>query len=95
MTENQQKYYKYIIDELLSDTETVDVDGSPYVKFKFVERKLFSVRYLVPFFKNGITMPSWLHDYLVDTYGLYEEETWTIWDEYRKIILDKIDEGNT
>jgi hypothetical protein len=95
MTENQQKYYKYIIDELLNDTETVDVDGIPYVKFKFVERKLFSVRYLVPFFKNGRIMPNWLHNHLVNTYGLYEEENWTIWDEYRNIILDKIDERNT
>ena len=83
-----KKYLHRVLDQIVSETK-IDLDEkkvyftfspSPFFLFPDAFFSPFSISYLPLFF-----------DHCRDIYGLNDDEIDYVWDEYKEIILDKIE----
>ncbi len=97
MKDNQKKYLDRVVDLIVRDTR-IDYEkekvyppfvlfhthlSSPPSHYSFLSySRILSSNHFLQFFSR----------YCKDTYGLGEEEIDYVWDQYKGIILDKINE---
>jgi hypothetical protein len=91
MDKRKEKYYNYVLNDLVSKTE-IDYDNERvYTPFS-------SPLSHPSFFSFYLSLTSFLYlspisHHCKVVYGLTDEEVFYVWDQFRKIIKDKINNG--
>jgi hypothetical protein len=81
-----KKFLHRVLDQIVSET-TIDYDeGRMYTPFLFLSSPIFPISLLFSSF-SPIVPPFSKH--CKNIYGLNEDEVKYVWDEYKKIILNK------
>ena len=88
MKDNQNKYLGKVISLLVRDTRIDNSIILPYLKFAFPTSFLSPIRHL-----KNLNPSAFFVKYCENTYGLSYDEIKYVWDQYRGIIKDKIDNG--
>ncbi len=78
-------YLNKVVNQLVNET-TIDGDG---VSTPFSPHS-FSPYFLSPF--SSLFPPTYFSEFVINYYGLTEEEIKYVWEQYRNIIKDKINE---
>jgi hypothetical protein len=92
MEDKQKKYLDKVIELLVKNT-VIDFDRG-LVSFPFINtRSLYQTN--IGFFHSDSTeyilFFNLFSKYTKDTYGLSKDEVYYVWNKYRHIILDKLD----
>ena len=103
MDKRKEKYYNYVLNDLVSKTE-VDYDNES-VNFPFPIHPITHT-YPTPVHRSPssrflyhTSLPAYSYFFLSFSehckvvYGLTDEEVFYVWDQFRKIIKDKINNG--
>lgn len=95
--DKKERYYDYIINDLIDTTQIIGDDGDNYwseVEFPFDKGSTYGIRYLnlrghdnmgKTFFKLFIKFAH----YIVNVYGVKPEEFSMIWNRYLDELVDK------
>ena len=88
------KFLNKVVDQIVSET-TIDYDeGRLYTPFSPIS---YHFSYLISFLQSPICYRPLLHRLLrihcKNIYGLNDDEVNYVWNEYKEIIIDKINNG--
>jgi hypothetical protein len=85
-----KKFLNKVVDQIVRETE-IDYDKEE-IQFPFFSDSS-SFRFYSSYILVSIYVPSSLTKHCKDVYGLNEQEIDYVWEEYKHIIKDKIDNG--
>ena len=81
-----KKFLDKVLDQIVSETE-IDYEKG-IIHFPFINRSLFASSFNPPFFPSSLSLHLFKH--CRDVYGLNNEESKYVWEEYKQIIKDKL-----
>ena len=92
---DDKKYLDKVLDYIISRTK-IDYDNN-LISTPFFLPPPSSFSFFISFFSSlsihsSLYFPSFFSDYCKRFYGLTEDEIEYVWEEYKKIILDKINQ---
>ena len=92
MNKRKERYYNYVVNDLVKKTEIDYVNGRMYTPFpyNFPITILFFTPVYSSFFSSFVCSFS---KHCKNIYGLNDDEVKYVWNEYRDIIKDKINNG--
>lgn len=93
----KERFLKFVVDDLVENTKIVawinfhtrSLNG--IVNFPFFDSNDFDIEYYDKVYSPLVMLPSLFSDYCVNNYGLHRYETKVVWEKYRTIIKDKIE----
>jgi len=89
MKDNQKIYLDKVIEFIVRDTK-IDYEGKvmKFPFFRFYHQYLFTTH-----IKSTLNNTSYFKNYCKDVYGLTDQEIEYVWNQYKDIILDRIENG--
>jgi hypothetical protein len=86
----QEKYYNYVVDDLVKNTE-IDHDQET-IKFPFYYNYILPL-HPTPFLFSLSYLSTIFSKHVIERYGVHDEEMEIIWNQYREKILTIIGNG--